>query len=98
MDEGPACFGDLPQPLASRIVSEALHLGGGSLRVWLELSLVCKAWQELMLAESVALALPADDVPPARWQTLRRWVRTTSAPIGSLQLGASSSTPLARGA
>ena len=87
------CFGDLPQPLASRIVSEALRLRGGSLRAWLELSVVCRAWQELMLGESVALVLPSDDVSPAQWQALRQWVRTTHVPVGSLRLGACATAP-----
>ncbi len=91
--KGVACFGDLPLPLALRIVCEALGAEGATLCAWLQLSLVCKAWRELMRPECIALALPSDDVPTAQWQALRRWVRTTSVRIGSLQLGAASSSP-----
>ena len=69
---GSACFNDLPLPLALRIVCEALRADGTTLKAWLQLSIVCKAWRELMLAESIVLALPSDDVPTVRWQTLRR--------------------------
>ena len=90
--EGSACFADLPLPLALRIVCEALKAEGATLHAWLQLSLVSRAWRELMLPESIALALPSDDVPTAEWQTLRLWVRTTSVRINTLQLGATSSS------
>ena len=95
---GSACFADLPLPLALRIVCQALDTEGATLRAWLQLSLVCKSWRELMRAESIALALPSDDVPTAKWQTLRRWVRTTCARINTLQLGSASSSPRVLGA
>jgi len=79
--EGSACFSDLPLPLALRIVCEALGAEGATLCAWLQLSLVCRAWRELMRPECIALALPSDDVPTAQWQALRRWVRTTSVRI-----------------
>lgn len=98
MDQGGACFADLPLPLASRIVCEALQADGASLRAWLQLSLVCKTWRELMMAEGVALALPSDDVPTAQWQTLRRWVRQTRVRINTLRLGALAASPPVAGA
>ena len=95
--EGSACFSDLPLPLALRIVCVALEADGATLCAWLQLSLVSKAWRELMRPECIALALPSDDVPTARWQALRRWVRTTSVRISTLQLGAASTSPRVRG-
>ena len=98
MDHGAACFGDLPLPLASRIVYEALQADGATLRAWLQLSLVCKTWQSLVLAEGIELALPSDNVPTVQWQTLRQWVRTTRVRINTLQLGVLSASPSVAGA